>query len=254
LDRAVYDEIRLAEQSHWWFVGRRRIIRALLDAKRCCSQGKILEIGCGTGGNLELLARYGEVLAVEPDAEARAVAAERSIGRVSDGSLPASLPSIKDVSLACLFDVLEHVEDDQAALKAVATTLKSDGVLLITVPAYQWLFGSHDQAHHHKRRYVLRELKTLVQRQGFSITVASYFNSFLFVPIALIRVLNKLVGKESRSDAVMPPPLLNAMLAVMFSLERIIVPWIPLPFGLSIVIMATKNHDVRPLDHSECPQ
>jgi SAM-dependent methyltransferase len=142
------------EDRHWWFVARRRILDRLIarriEPKSDC---RVLEAGCGTGGNLSMRS-FEHAAAFEPDAAARALATAKSMVEVRDGALPDRVPFPRNsFDLVAMLDVLEHVDDDLGSLRAVAERLAPGGRLVLTVPAYRFLWSRHDEFHHHKRRY-----------------------------------------------------------------------------------------------------
>jgi SAM-dependent methyltransferase len=233
------------EQEHWWFVSRRSIIESILrlHMESLGPQSKILDAGCGTGGNLELLSRLGcEVTGLEMEQGAAEIARSKSGKAVYVGSLPEQVPFADDsFDLIVLLDVLEHIEDDLGALQALTAKLKPGGKLLITVPAFAFLWSPHDESHHHKRRYRLKELTGKMQRCQLHPMYASYFNTWLFPVIAIVRILHKRFGIFQKTDDLsMPSPILNKLLAGIMSSERHILKRAKLPFGVSIVAIGQK--------------
>ncbi len=143
------------EDHHWWFVGRRAVIGAMLERIPASGQRLVLEAGCGTGGNLYMLNQFGGVSAFEPHEEARDLARVKyPDAKIDDGELPFRVPFPPGTfDLVVALDVLEHVEEDEAALRSLVEMAKPGGRILLTVPAIQALWGSHDRRLRHVRRY-----------------------------------------------------------------------------------------------------
>jgi SAM-dependent methyltransferase len=236
----LYDEMAAVQERHWWFAARRRILSTVINTLALPMQPDILEIGCGTGGNLAMLASFGNLCAVEYNDGARRLAERLCVCPVLTGGLPGSMPFDNHrFDLICLLDVLEHIADDGAALGHAARLLKPSGRVLVTVPAYAWLWSAHDDVHHHYRRYTAGMLSRLAMASGLTIFRLGYFNTLLFPMIATARLAGKLTGRDTRSDASLPPTWLNALLTGMFGLERHIVRKTLFPFGASVMAVLT---------------
>lgn len=235
MDRAVFDRMAEHDQVHWWYVARRRILADLIAREiDLPANARILEIGCGTGHNFEMLRRFGRIDAIEVDGEARALAGTRLGHAVSAAPLP-DLGGIPDetYNLIALLDVLEHVDADKAALESIAAKLAPGGRILVTVPAYQWMWSAHDVAHHHKRRYSKRGLRAVAEAAGLKVQDIGFFNTLLFPLAAAVRIAGKIAGKTD-SDDKMPPRPLNRLFTAIFGLERHLVGRIKLPAGVSL--------------------
>jgi SAM-dependent methyltransferase len=242
MEPQVYARMGAVEDRHWWFVGRRRLIAEVIARfARLPGPALILEAGCGTGGNLKMLSRFGAVSAFEPEAAARASAAERGLYDVRGGSLPDAVPfeSVR-FDLAVMLDVLEHLDDDVAALKALAGRLKRDGQVLVTVPAYRFLWTHHDEARHHKRRYTRARLLKVAREAGLTPTFSSYANTLLFPAILLMRLVRRITG-STHDDDQLPGRPVNALLRGIFSFERHLLGRLPLPVGVSLVMLAHRS-------------
>jgi SAM-dependent methyltransferase len=239
----LYQQLWDLEDRHWWFRGRRRIVSALLGKLELPDDAKILDLGCGTGGNLEMLSGFGTVTGIEMDAMAAELAGQRGRAPVLRGSLPDDLP-VGEGSFDCvtMLDVLEHIEQDAQSLKSVNRLLAPGGHLLLTVPAFRFLWGPHDEAHHHKRRYRADVLRALLQGAGFSVAKISYYNTWLFPPVALVRLLRKfLPAGEAGVEVTLPPPWINRFLGALFASERHVLTRARLPFGISLLAVAKKE-------------
>jgi SAM-dependent methyltransferase len=235
MDRQVFDRMAALDQTHWWYVARRRIIADLIARDIAPSSGaRVLEIGCGTGHNFEVLSRFGMLDALEIDAPARAIASARLGRPVGDAPLP-DLPGVADggYDVIALLDVLEHIKDDHAALKGIKAKLKPGGRVLLTVPANQWMWSAHDSVHHHFRRYNPGTLRRVAESAGLKVDMMTHFNTLLFPLAAGFRLLGKLTGREEADDA-QPAAPLNAVFTGIFGLERHLIGRMPLPFGVSI--------------------
>ena len=179
MDRIVYDRMAAHDSTHWWYRARREILADYLTREANLPRdARILEIGCGTGHNLPMLARFGNVEAIEIDPVARGIASERLGKPVSAAPLP-ELPGIERgaYDLIAVLDVVEHIEDDVAALRAMRDCLKPGGRILITVPAHQWLWSAHDVVNHHHRRYSKTSLGRAITSAGLRHNGLRYFNS-----------------------------------------------------------------------------
>ncbi|QDP19455.1 class I SAM-dependent methyltransferase [Sphingomonas xanthus] len=236
MERKVYDQMAMLDGQHWWFTARRRILDGIIERNVMPPRdARILELGAGTGHNLAMLSRFGTVEASELDYGARELASKRLGREVVSAALPdLSMFPQGTYDLIALLDVLEHVTDDKGSLRAIWERLKPGGALLLTVPANPWMWSAHDVAHHHHRRYRKRELARLAEDAGFEIALLSPFNSLLFPPIAAVRLLGKLTGKDDSDDALPSKPV-NMVLDRVFGLERGLIGRVPMPFGVSLV-------------------
>jgi SAM-dependent methyltransferase len=224
------------DSEHWWFAARRQILDSVIRRTvRPPPRGRILEIGCGTGHNLDMLSTFGSVEATELNDSARELAGRRLGRAVEAASLPdLSVFANSSFDLIALLDVLEHIADDRQALEAILLLLKPGGKLLVTVPANPWMWSAHDVTHHHYRRYRKRQLRELAQSAGFKVDLLSPFNTLLFPAVAAARLGGKLTGRESADDSFPSRPV-NKLLRSVFSLERFLVGRVPFPFGVSLV-------------------
>ena len=240
MERSVYREMAELDQRHWWYRARRDVLADLIRRyAEPPADARILEIGCGTGHNLEMLKMFGDVDGLELDEEARTIAEQR-LGR---SVMSAPLPELAGVSdraydLIAALDVIEHIDDDSAALTAIAAKLKPGGKFVMTVPAHGWMWSAHDVVNHHKRRYSKSSLKRLVEGSPLKLDKLGYFNSLLFPLAVAERLSSKLRGKDD-ADVKLPPRPLNAALETVFRAERHLVGRLPLPPGLSLFAVAS---------------
>ena len=239
MDRIVYDRMAAHDSTHWWYRARRDILSDYLTRYgNVPKDARILEIGCGTGHNLPMLAEFGEVDAIEIDPAAREIAGERLGKPVGDAPLP-DLPGVARGSydLVAVLDVVEHIADDVAALKGMASLLRPGGKILIAVPAHQWLWSAHDVVNHHHRRYSKGSLVKAIEAAGLKPRKLTYFNSLLFPLAAVARIAGRMTGRDDSDDSPPAKPL-NALFEAIFRLERHAVGRVPLTPGVSIVTLA----------------
>lgn len=240
MERVVYEQMAEYDQRHWWYKARREVISALIRRRVQPPAGaRILEIGCGTGHNLAMLGQFGAVDALELDAEARNIA-EKRLGKPV---MSAPLPRLEGVperhyDLVAALDVIEHIDDDHAAILSIERRIKPSGKLLMTVPAHQWMWSAHDVANHHVRRYSAKQLRRLIAHSPLRLEAIGYFNSLLF-PVAIAERMASRLRGEDQADFKLPPAPLNAALEKAFALERYAVGRFPLPPGLSLFAVAS---------------
>jgi SAM-dependent methyltransferase len=240
MERVVYQQMAELDDRHWWYRARRKIIADLIRREaRLPPNPQILEIGCGTGHNLAMLSGFGHVEGLELDEEARTISQERLGRSIMSSPLPelAGVPE-RHYDLIGAFDVIEHIDDDQAALASIATRLKPGARFIMTVPAHQWMWSAHDAANHHKRRYSRRSLKALIEGSPMKLEKVGYFNSLLFPLAVAERAASRLRGKEN-ADVKLPPAPLNMALEKVFAAERYLAGRLPLPPGLSLFAVAS---------------
>lgn len=233
------------EQNHWWFRARRVILRTLLAQEIGWRAGmSVLEIGVGPGENLYSLYPPNVHLAgLEPDAGNAEIARQRGAIPVHTGVIETLPEAIRNnrYDVITLFDVLEHIQDDLAALDTLNSLLKPGGRLALSVPAYQWMWGQQDIVNLHFRRYTLGELRQKLAGKGFRITRATYFNTLLFPPIALVRLMARLKPGDStgtHSDFEYSAGPVNELLYRIFATEAALTKHISFPFGVSIFLVA----------------
>ena len=245
MNASLYDELYRVEQTHWWFRARRQIVWSLVGrymGGASENRLKICELGCGTGGNLAEVADKHDVIGVECSPQAIAYAKLRLGDRVRHGHLPdnVDLPRASfDVVL--LTDVLEHVEDDTASARTALKLLRPGGIVVATVPAYQWLYSPRDAQHHHFRRYSRQRFAKLWPAASADTLLLSHYNTLLFPPAAAVRLFEKLVPPRGTSgDLAATDGYVNKVLTQIMASERNLLGRLPLPCGLSLIAVARK--------------
>jgi SAM-dependent methyltransferase len=241
MDPTEFEKHERLEENHWWFEGRRRCIAAVIDAHVRQKEGlRILDVGCGTGGMFPMLGRYGRVAGAEFSADAR----ERAKRRfpevpVSECALPDRLPD-GPFDLICAFDVIEHLDAPVESIRALGERLAPGGQLLVTVPAFQFLWSNHDVVLQHRRRYSRQLLVEHLTRGGFKVTYESYFNTGLFPAVAAARVVGNLLQQKGGGDSDLRPlpGLINGALTRFFGAEGRYLKKSRLPVGVSLIAVA----------------
>jgi SAM-dependent methyltransferase len=231
------------EESHWWYVGRRRIIQCLVE--RICatldtSNPTILDVGCGTGANLKMLADYGKVEGVDISPQAVEVCRQRGLDSVRLGAAE-DLPYESDsFELVTALDVVEHLDDDVAGLREMRRVLRRNGRLLLFVPAFMFLWGVQDDVSNHRRRYTLPSLLRAVEAAGFSVEWSSYANISFFLPVLLVRSVMRWLGLRAATEYGINISVMNGPFGQLFAAERFILKNGKIPFGVSAVCIARR--------------
>lgn len=221
-------------EDSWWYRGRAAVVHSVLarEVGRFPLEDA-LDFGAGYGGMREALKAFcTRVYAFEPDAAASVTAGSRGYTHVF-ASAEESLA--RRYSLIGLFDVVEHMKDDRAGIENMKRALVPDGHMVITVPAFPYLWSVHDISHHHYRRYTKTTLKKLLEEKGFEVIYISYWNMCLFIPAALMRFIGR-----SGESALALPAFLNALVFAIVRVEAFLLRFIPLPFGTGLVAVARK--------------
>jgi SAM-dependent methyltransferase len=225
MDRDYELQTHRAEDRHWWYRGRRTVLAGVIARLGLPPNPRILDAGCGSGRNMVELARQGTVTGVELSETSVSLAREREVGEVIEGSV-LQMPFDPDsFDLAVSLDVIEHLEDDLGALRELRRVVAPGGSLLVTVPAYRWLWSGHDEINHHYRRYTRCSLRRVAEEAGWEQTRTTYFNSLLLPVAILLRALERLNTKttESSLDLWVPPEPLNWLLERPLALEAALI-------------------------------
>lgn len=244
MERDEYKKMDDFQKGHWWYRGRRFIASTLFRqyVGGARKSGSFLDVGCGTGEGAFVVENAGQLIGVDESHEALALARDKGYAALYEGTA-GQLP-FSDVLFhgALALDVLEHLEDDSAALEECARVLLPRGVLFLTVPAYPWLWSGHDEVFGHKRRYLKNDLVKKVEEAGFEILFASYYVTLLFPAIALFRWIEKKFRNRRASHFFTLPKIINGFLFSLIVFEAVLLRiGCRLPFGSSIVLVAEKK-------------
>lgn len=231
------------EETHWWYVGRRRIIRSLVE-KICTTLNnanpRILDVGCGTGANLKMLAAHGQAEGVDISPQAVEFCRERGLNSVKLGAIEHLPYDTDSFDLVTALDVVEHLDDDVAGLREMRRVLRRDGRLLVFVPAFMFLWGVQDDVSNHRRRYTLPSLLSAVEAAGFSIEWSSYANISFFLPVLLVRSVMRWLDLRASTEYGINISLMNGPFSRLFAAERFVFNHARLPFGVSAVCIARR--------------
>jgi len=243
VDTEYYASLDAIQERHWWYAARRSILERVLERviKVGVPDGKLYDLGCGVGANLPVLEKFGPTLGVDLSPEAIEFCKRRGRGNVALANLNVlEVLADNSGSVAMLADVVEHLDDPMPCLEAAYRALKPGGALIVTVPAYKFLWGPSDVVAHHKRRYTAPELRKLLEPL-FEIEHITYFNTLLFGLITAGRFGEMLLQRRGDDGAKLPPALVNAVLETIFRVEARVVPRHNLPFGVSLLGVARKR-------------
>jgi SAM-dependent methyltransferase len=225
MDRDYEKQTHEAEDRHWWYRGRRTVLERVIDELRLPARARILDAGCGSGRNMVELARHGTVTGVELSDVSVEKARERGVGEVVAGSVLEMPFPAESFDFAVTLDVIEHLADDLGALRELRRVVAPGGALLVTVPAYPWLWSGHDVINHHHRRYTRRTLQRVAERAGWTQARTTYFNSLLLPVAVVLRVLDRFNRKttESSLDLWVPPEPFNWLLERPLAFEAAVI-------------------------------
>jgi SAM-dependent methyltransferase len=241
MNQMSYDVEKQVEGFHWWFSVRRQLLKSILASLPLPLGSLALDIGCGTGSNLKVLSSRGlSVIGLDDSFYALSLAKADSQHPFINGDLNRVPIRPESVGLIIAMDILEHLQDDKHGIHECFQALKRGGILILTVPAFSWLWGIQDLVTGHKRRYTQKEIREKLTYEGFRVFRSSYFNFFLFFPILLARRVTFLLGLRISSENEINFPLLNSLLKSIFSVEPWLLKYLSFPFGVSIFCIAKK--------------
>jgi SAM-dependent methyltransferase len=237
----TYPILYEVEGSHWWYIGRRRIIASFVE--RICREIKdhrprILDVGCGTGANLMMLSQFGETEGVDISHDALSFCRERGLQNVRHGAAEKLPYGDGEFDLVTALDVVEHLDDDLAGLREFRRVLRPGGHILLFVPTFMFLWGVQDEVSNHRRRYRLPELRRVVEKAGFEIERTTYANLSFFAPILLVRKFMRLTGMRTETENSINVSALNNIFGKVFGAEASLLRHMNFPFGVSGLCVA----------------
>jgi SAM-dependent methyltransferase len=243
MEQHTYSIMYEVEGTHWWFAGRRRIISSFVE--EICREFKdrtprILDVGCGTGANLELLGQFGDAEGVDVSMDALAFCRARGLQNVRHGAAEKLPYRDGSFDLVTALDVVEHLDDDVAGLREMRRVLRPEGRALLFVPAFMFLWGVQDDVSNHRRRYTLDGLRRVVREAGFEVERATYANISFFAPILAGRLLMRATGLRPASENNINIGALNGVLGRVLGAESSLLRHLNFPFGVSALCVARR--------------
>lgn len=240
MEKYLYQDLYDLEESHWWHLSKRELALKLIKKYLKKRKSRILDVGCGTGKTLESLTRLGEVCGCDISPEAIKFCKKRGLLNVKLASADKlDFPS-SYFNLVTIFDVLEHT-DDKKSTREIYRILKGGGLLILTVPAFNWLWSNWDVVLHHRRRYTKKSLSLILEKEGFYVLKISYMYSFLVFPVLIIRFIkSQIFKKDYPSDFKLSNSFVNRLLLWVARAERGVVSVFGLPLGTSLICVAKK--------------
>lgn len=236
----LYQDLYNQEKTHWWHVAKRELISQLFNRFVRKKNPKILDIGCGTGKNMETLQAFGYTLGIDISKQALVFCRKRGLANVKLAPSHKSGFDKESFDVVTMLDVLEHT-DEQQTLKEVYRILKQGGVVVITVPALRWLWSRWDEVLGHKKRYNRKDLEKILKRSGLRMIICSYMYSYLTLPVFLSRQFKSNIFRQKySSDFAINLPLLNLFLLSLARFERMLVMRGLVPLGTSLMAVAKK--------------
>jgi SAM-dependent methyltransferase len=248
VETEVTEHEALLEERHWWFVGRRHLFSKELARLSVPPGARVLDVGSGTGSNVRLCQErgFGHCTGLDLSLRALAHAQRKGLGpsAVADVNRIPARSSSYDIVLAT--DIIEHVEDDGAAMQELARVARPGGHILLTVPAFKVLWGGNDDVSHHLRRYRRPQIRDLVRDAGLEMRACYYFNALLFAPVLVTRRMMRLLKARPRSEVAMTPAALNGILKWVFCRDVELSSRLHPPFGVSLLALVEKVAEPAP--------
>lgn len=242
MDNTHYDILYNEEVTHWWYRVRREIVISLLSSLAAKKKGplRILEIGCGTGELLKEMEHFGTVRGVDISSRAIEYCKARGLTNVAIGDATRIPFPEESFDVVIALDVIEHLENDSMGCNELIRVLSHGGTAIIAVPAFMFLWGITDVVSHHFRRYTRKQIVARVREAGFTIERSTYFNTFLFLPITIVRLFIRMMGITMRSENIITGGFTNTILYRIFKIESLLLRYVNFPFGVSILVTARK--------------
>lgn len=241
MKKYLYEDLYQLEDKHWWHIAKRRAVYKLIKKNNTKKNPKILDIGCGTGKNMEELQKLGTVYGLDHSSEALKFCRKRGLKLLTKGTAEKTNLEPNSFDIITILDVLEHT-DDKKTLIEMGRILKKDGIIILTVPAYPWLWSKWDEVLHHKKRYTVNTLKEILVANNFNPIKMTHLYSFLILPLLIIRKIKQNISKDFyQSDFKLSNPLFNFLLNNLSKFEFLLAENFYIPFGTSILVVAKNN-------------
>lgn len=242
MEEHLYKKFYEVETSHWWFSVRKLIVADMVHSIASMPPGsKVLDVGCGTGAMLMMFSKEFDAYGTDTSPIAIEYCRKRGLTNAFCCTLESFPHPEMRFELLTMLDVLEHIKDEGAVLRAAHQKLIPGGRILLTVPAYKYLWSIHDDLNHHQRRYVKSQLVDVLQANGFAVDFVSYFNTILFPSAFVGRIAKKLIKPTHDTTLNIPVSPINSLLRTIFSFERLLLRKTSLPFGLSLIAVARRR-------------
>ena len=243
MEEHLYKKFYEVENLHWWFSVRQQIVVDMVHRVALTPPGsKVLDVGCGTGAMLAMFSKEFDAYGTDTSPIAIEYSRQRGLANAFCCTLENFPHPEMRFELLTMLDVLEHIPDEGAVLRAAHQKLNPRGRILLTVPAYEYLWSIHDDLNHHQRRYVRSRLVQVLQANGFTVEFVSYFNTILFPSAVVGRIAKKVIKPTHDTTLNIPVSPVNSLLRKIFSIERRLLRKTSLPFGLSLIAIARRGN------------
>jgi SAM-dependent methyltransferase len=236
VDRAEFQTMLALDDRHWWYRGRRRVVRAVLDSLAIPKAARLLDAGAGSGRTLDELAAYAHVAGIELNPVGVEAARSRGHQDVTEAAVEAIPHPDATFHVVTCLDVIEHTPDDVRSLRELRRVTRPGGALVVTVPAYPWLWSRHDELNRHYRRYTRRSLRRAAEAASWRVERMTGFNAAYLLPAAAVRLARRGRETDESSELALTPPALNGVLELPLRAEAaLIARGVSLPAGLSLL-------------------